>query len=378
MSEPWRDNDYAYRKEITIQDVNVDGDLSDFPLLVRWVDDTDINTGKCQADLDDIRFYDSSGNLLKHETVWYEIDGTDSSADVFVKKPTVYASPSGSDNKIWMYYGYGSATNGEDAENVWDDDYIWVFHLTEASGTVYDSTGNSNDAAFVDGGDSDNEQGYSTDPRIGDRCIFVDQNGQVDIPDSASLDGPATSNELTMSCWFRFWVVSQGSDKWLISRYNSSTTGADWIMAAVCSSTDEFGFYIRGNGWETSGQDVTQGNDNKAGGTWYYGSVTYDESNVRHYVNGVLEDTDAATTNLVASSKDMSIGRSDQGSGGFRGPIDEARFSKVARSADWQKFEYANMAEADNELTWGSEETPSPPASGAFPFYLYYQGGLAV
>ena len=36
--------------------------------------------------------------------------------------------------------------------------------------------------------------------------------------------------------------------------------------------------------------------------------------------------------------------------------IDEVRVSDVARSAAWIKFEYYNIAEADNEQSYGSEE----------------------
>jgi len=38
------------------------------------------------------------------------------------------------------------------------------------------------------------------------------------------------------------------------------------------------------------------------------------------------------------------------------GIIDEVRISSIARTAAWIKFEYYNMAEADNELTWWMEE----------------------
>ena len=36
--------------------------------------------------------------------------------------------------------------------------------------------------------------------------------------------------------------------------------------------------------------------------------------------------------------------------------MDEVRISSTNRSADWIKFEYRNVVEADNELTWATEE----------------------
>jgi hypothetical protein len=43
--------------------------------------------------------------------------------------------------------------------------------------------------------------------------------------------------------------------------------------------------------------------------------------------------------------------------------LDEARVSKVARTAAWIKFEYWNLQSADHELTWGDIESPGRAAS---------------
>ena len=78
---------------------------------------------------------------------------------------------------------------------------------------------------------------------------------------------------------------------------------------------------------------------------------TYDSSSLYLYSNGASigsaskGDYDVDNVSTVIS-----------GDGAWDGLIDEVRISSISRSADWIKFEYRNMAEADNELTWAAEE----------------------
>ncbi|MDD1670167.1 MAG: hypothetical protein LUQ67_02445, partial [Methanomicrobiales archaeon] len=49
------------------------------------------------------------------------------------------------DTTILMYYGNSGASNQQDAANVWDANYMAVYHLNQdPSGTVVDSTGHAN------------------------------------------------------------------------------------------------------------------------------------------------------------------------------------------------------------------------------------------
>ena len=78
---------------------------------------------------------------------------------------------------------------------------------------------------------------------------------------------------------------------------------------------------------------------------------TYDSSSLYLYSNGASigsaskGDHDVDNVSTVIS-----------GDGAWDGLIDEVRISSTNRSADWIKFEYRNIAETDNELTWAAEE----------------------
>jgi len=67
---------------------------------------------------------------------------------------------------------------------------------------------------------------------------------------------------------------------------------------------------------------------------WYHVAGTFDGSNVKIFVDGVLKATDARTANIVSTSVDLNIGISrDQESKEFKGKIDEVRVLNYAKTA---------------------------------------------
>ena len=148
---------WDFRKEITVQDTNIDGALTDFPVCVKLNADEDIGD-EARADGYDIRFTQSDGEtLLKYEReAWTGGNGDDATAVFWVKSNL--ASSGGA--TIYIYYGKADASDGEDANNVWDANYLAVWHLKESgdgtgdefvdsSGTGNHGTGGGGNAAFT-------------------------------------------------------------------------------------------------------------------------------------------------------------------------------------------------------------------------------------
>lgn len=366
MSEAWRDANYQYRKEITVQDANIDGDLTDFPLLVAWNNDTDLETSKVQSDLDDVRFYDSSGNLLKFEIDDFEIDGTDSTARIWVKKPTLYASPSGSDNKIWMYYGYASAANGEDAANVWDSNFKGVWHCQEdPSGSapqILDSTSNNNDGTS----NGSMTSGDSVSGIVGNGLDFDGSNDYIDVGDA--IESTDNSGKLTLEVWLNgnslaAWDAIVGKDQ------------------GVGGNDSDWGLWLQGSKkpdiWGTFGsyKNLLTGTTVLANGTDYYIAFASGASDHELYVNGASEATETSSGAWanVTNNPNMTIGRVRSNTYNINGVISEVRVSAERRSDAWIKFCHHNIAAADNELTWGSEEAQGSGGS-ILPILLQYCG----
>ncbi len=84
---------------------------------------------------------------------------------------------------------------------------------------------------------------------------------------------------------------------------------------------------------------------------------------VTGYVNGGSDGVsgNAANTGLVNGATSTDIGQDTVTSGRFwNGVIDEARFSDVARSADWLLTEYNNQGDPGTFETLGTEGTGCP------------------
>jgi len=133
---------WGFRKEITIQDTNVDSNLTDFPCYVKI--DADADFHEARADGYDIRFTQSDGEtLLKYEReYWTGGNGSVATAHFWVKIPSILSTGGAT---FYVYYGKAGASDGEDAQNVCDANFQAVYHLKESGVTVYDSTSNNND-----------------------------------------------------------------------------------------------------------------------------------------------------------------------------------------------------------------------------------------
>lgn len=108
---------FTSRKKLTINN-NSGAALTDYQVLV-----TVTYSNKMQANFNDIRFMDASGNMLPY---WIESKTDSSTATVWIKcnLPNYGTSPTG-DNTIYMYYGNSNLTSGSNGVNTfiqWHDD----------------------------------------------------------------------------------------------------------------------------------------------------------------------------------------------------------------------------------------------------------------
>ncbi|MFH1184661.1 MAG: DUF2341 domain-containing protein [Chloroflexota bacterium] len=339
MTEAWRDTDYAHRKEITIQEANLAGDLTNFPLLVVIDNDIDINTGTVQADLDDVRFYDSSGNLLKFEVEWFEIDGTDCAARIWVKKPALYTSPAGYDNTIWMYYGYASAANGEDAANVWDAGYEAVWHLAESgNGTANEFADSTANAHHGQGGGGDSAKvPDQVTGMIGKGQDFIAANNDYII--TGSIAHGIGTGDFCIDAWVKPDSVAEG----II--YNTIWSNGAYAPAFyVPTQHGKYGLY-----WGAEKPSATSATTD-----WQHLAAVRRSGVVYFYRNGIVD----GNTYSIATSVADAVSRfgTDSAADWMNGLVDEERLTVGDRSVAWLNFQYHNIAEADWEQTWGAEE----------------------
>ena len=149
--ESWLTGSFTYRKEITIDQTNVDSNLASFPLNVKFSADTDIGahvrlgTGTGY----DIRFTSSGGlALLPYEREDFHVRAGSGAGNFWVKVPTVYGA---ANTIIYLYYGSGSAADGQSSSAVWDANFAGVWHLSGSTLSTVDSTSNNNDGTSTVG-----------------------------------------------------------------------------------------------------------------------------------------------------------------------------------------------------------------------------------
>ena len=196
------DSNWQYRKQITIQGSEVTGGPhASFPVLIQLATDADL-AADAQDDGDDILFT-SADETTK---IPHEIESFNGSTGALVAWVKVDLNANPTNTVIYMYYGYSSASNQQNAGNVWSD-YKGVWHLNEAvsdestAGTHYDSTSNNNDGTQHNNNDATGKIARGQD--------FDGDNDYISVPSNSSLQ-PTTV--VTLSGWIKLGSFGSGDE----------------------------------------------------------------------------------------------------------------------------------------------------------------------
>lgn len=182
---------WEYRFSVVVNESEVQEDLTGFPIYVDlskapagfWANHTGNDCG-------DIRVTNESNSELAREIVY--CDTTAEEGQLYFKADSISST---TNTTFYIYYGNDSsdyattATYG--AENVWTD-FITVYHFQQASGTVLDSTGNSNDLGTL------SNVVYGIDAGIGNAVSVSSTNGYLR---DLTITGLTSVDTLTKFVW---------------------------------------------------------------------------------------------------------------------------------------------------------------------------------
>jgi len=195
----WWNDTWSYRQTISITNTNTAQTDTQVKILSGEDLSALVTAGKIQADLDDLRFTDINGHLLKY---WIE-DSTGSSVDVWAFLPSVSADGV----TVYMYYGNTSIEAGK--STVGTSDYPGVsckailLSGATSDGTYYiDPTAQESTDKFQTECDLDNNGGgwtlaqYSTHGNLTNR--FVKSN--VADYGTAKVLNLSSANETMFTC----------------------------------------------------------------------------------------------------------------------------------------------------------------------------------
>ena len=209
-----------------------------------------------------------------------------------------------------------------------DPNLVGWWKLDETSGlTAADSSGNGNDGNLVNMVGDEWTTGH-----INGALEFAGSNDDgVDCGNDSIFD---ITNEITLSAWVK--TNDCGN-----SDHNPYIVKGDYSYGLKHTDTNELEFYIKGDGdtWYLPHYAV----DGSFNGTWHHLAGTYDGSQVKLYVDGVLEDTEDFVGSIETDTTHLYIGEEiERTYRYYDGVIDDVRIYNRALSA----HEVAQLAEA--------------------------------
>lgn len=274
----------------------------------------------------DIRAFDSSDNPIPYQIGSItDIGGGIKEIEVWVK----LAAPQDNDF-IHLLFGKPSATD-EQSTDVWDSDFRVAYHMQEiVDFKILDKTSNDNDLDLVNV--------TITDGQIRKSGNFSGSNSLGGVIDNASLD---ITSAITLSAW----VKTDGSGYIIGKEIIPSSRPYSMLMSGSTGSVSlRFGI-------ETSaGFNIFNSASFISETDFVYAVCTYDGSQMRIYLDGILSSSLAQTGNMVVNNVSLNIGIRSDLSVQLDGQIDEVSIASKARSADWILTQFNNQK--DNDAFW--------------------------
>ena len=339
----WYNNSWEYRLNITINYVEVDANLTDFPIYLNLSDlpsgfHTNVNsTGKdIRITLDDgtteipreVVFYNSATDTGE---LWFKGNLSSITDSVFY---IYYGNPTASDYAVGSTYG---------ANNVWSSGFVGVWHLQEdPSGTapqMKDSSGNGYDGT---------SQGSMTSGDLIETKIGkgLDLDGSDDYIQTTN---PHNYNDFTILTWFK--SPDAPDTRAYDGIFGGGNRGAYWHHQIGSPYMGAAEVEINGN-WVNPTFGALSGN------TWYLLGLTVENGVVKSFKGGSLVDTIStyAGNNPSANTINFRIGAYSSNEDAI-GTIDEVWYFNGAKSVEFISTTHNNQNFPSTFYSVGGEET---------------------
>ena len=210
----------------------------------------------------------------------------------------------------------------------------WPFENNDTQNVIAGSPGtrSQGDPSFVTGNDGD---GMSFD---GNDLLYVDPNfaSYFDI----------CNYTMTVSCWIQCSYAATWNP--MVSRHGDS--GQGWQFRHNGTTQDSISFTTRGTGSE----DGTPTNKTVFDGNWHYAVATYDGTEKKVYIDGVLNVTDAVTGLITSTTSPVALAgrvRDDAGAWVYEGfmacILDDVSIYNYAQNAATIAQTYADITQTN-------------------------------
>ena len=331
--DPWWSSDWSNYRIITIDNAMVDSDMVNVPLLVVF-DNTSFAVDSNRS----IRFTAgrNSGGTDNITEYAYEIEKWDDTGNcyIWVNVTEVYDA---TDTVFNMYYNNSDASDGQDADGVWDSNYLGVYHLNQSSGTTcYDSTANNNDGTYV------NDVPNRVDGKIGYGQDFDGTTDYITLPVGCYLDDGGF-----ISIWgetdatnadYRFYTQASEAE-WEYEYFACGFYGTTGKLAS-------FGHTIGTEEWLMNVDWVLDTD-------WHYYVLSMATNDVDYFQDTTTIATDDICDMPAGGYDNIRIGIDGADNYDFDGVLDELRVSDIKRNQDWLNITYHTSSQTAGFMTFG-------------------------
>jgi hypothetical protein len=372
MAQSWLSG-WNYRVEITIHSDKIDGALVDFPVLLylstsSGIDPDDVSFIFDELGAEKLKLAVTTGDGTTQCYVEIEEwDDANEQAWLWVKVPSINSS---TDTTLYLYYdstqpdntAWVGDTNSTPAENVWDSDFMVVYHMADGADTshVYDSTSYSHDGIKTGA----NQPQETTIAKMGVAQVFDGLDDEISLT-AGDLDDLDTA---TIEICAKFHTISSSSDGGGLWDFIESSTDRAHLKSV---SSDELRLYddiddvSHGTSTTDSPLDTTN---------WFQLVVTLDSGGLwSAYIDNTQKFTQDDNKTFADLDNDFQthIGSKRVTAPLYHdGELDEFRLSKTVRSPAWIKATYHSSN--DSLLSYGSQESPPPPGPPSRPVRTVY------
>ncbi|HEY4093036.1 MAG TPA: DUF2341 domain-containing protein [Luteibacter sp.] len=342
----WWNQDFAFRKAITIDTTAKGGNISTaagrVPMLVRLHSGNFTFDGVNESGAD-IRFVaadDKTPLNFQVET----FDPVLGVALVWVDVPQVGAD---AQQQVWMYYGNPKAQGADKGSATFDADYAAVYHFEDAAGSApRDATAYANNAAG---------SLATVDGIIGKAARFDGKQG-LKLPGAVSM-AMGQGGAFTFSAWVKPDAVTDGKVT-LYARHQ----GTQELVIGLQNGAP---FVQVGEG--DAAPVSTVGEPLKAA-TWAHIAVTAAEGNLQLYVDGKPYATLAGALPAMNTEATLGSDSADATNAGapFAGLMDEVRLSRIARPAVLIAMDAQAQGAESKLVAYGTDEKQAGVGFGYF------------
>ncbi len=331
LPDPSKIGSFLHFVNFTVAGYTGANTLERFPVLVRLAANlpAGFDYSACAEGGADLRFSDAEFNPIPHEIEKWDPNGE---SLVWVLLPAM------ANGTTFTMYFAGTPLTANDPTAVWKD-YTGVGHMSEASGTVKDSTGHGLDAV-PNGANKSDSVAYANGP-AGNARQFATAKGNKTYLLVPNYNSFGLGSNFTIQGWFKATGCFDSYSARYISRKDAYTDGNGWEFEQRYGSGDTPSTVVSSRG--AASGDAVQSVPNILS-SWLDLAIDYNGGNVQYYVNGAKGDK-VSITAATDNGKSLAIGCNPTGSeSNWVGQMDEIRLRKGDVTADRMLGEHETIA----------------------------------